>query len=768
MTIENKQISSAQQGFVTVLIVLLVGLAVAASALGTAYYINMSQKSLVSSHALTNAQSGAWTGVEILRQYLEILAKDGSISSLNEESFLSLNVQGKTCNLQKEEVCPLQVKIISSKEVGTDSRQFRVTANIQNISKKSEASSTIQAVYYVVLGSTATSNQNDKTINSNSAFDIYTNTTLTGGDVKILTDSTNPATINIYGNLTANSTNLNIDTLNVDGDVTFTGGSKNVREVYANGKVKITGPGSELISLISADSIETTGGGNFGEFYADNSINAAYRSLKSAYSKNGDITLSGGTVELASSGGKIILKNGSIGTATAKNDIDLDGITHIGILKTLSNINMLSNALQTLKQASANKNISMSIINNLNAERIVSAGDLTCGKGWVVPYLQAKSINGDCSSFGMENPSITNPVSESEITIKGKQKQITAPTAPTVLATDYESLANFIFEEEKINGVIYKKVTIQNLEKANDVDINGQYYLMQGNYIQDPITKKYVSNSSYQGTGYLCPVAKWTSSSCTGGIQNLSRIYPGWSDVRISTSWDGAWQLSNNNEAAVLSKINGVYNSLQSNLNYPAMAPSVMLFKGNLKFSQGIYIGAFLATGNIETANSSSVIYSPYYAGAQYVCDVYETAKNQSGGLADTTKGKYRMPINLCTNKTTLNTSNNFLGNIALLAGSKDGSGNYIGGEIKTAQAPIYGNIIAGSKLSSNGTTYIRGGVSVLNLGGARESTMSATVQIDLTKKKDSESDTFQPGSVGNPGIGQASPIAKLKWARYI
>src|SRR5699024_10310655 len=138
-----------------------------------------------------------------------------------------------TCNLQNEEVCPLQVKIISSKEVGTDSRQFRVTANIQNISEKSEASSTIQAVYYVVLGSTASSNQNDKTISSNSAFDIYTNTTLTGRDVKILTDSTNPATINIYGNLTANSTNLNIDTLNVDGDVTFTGGSKNVREVYA-------------------------------------------------------------------------------------------------------------------------------------------------------------------------------------------------------------------------------------------------------------------------------------------------------------------------------------------------------------------------------------------------------------------------------------------------------------------------------------------------------------------------------------------------------
>lgn len=757
MIIENKNITNAQHGFATILIVLLVGLSIGISALGTAYYINMSQKSLVSSHALTNAQSGAWTGVEVFRKYLEALDAAG-ISSLNGQNIV-MNIQDGR---------QLKVSTITSIQQSANPKQYHVTANIQNISSKSEASSTIQVVYYVVLGSTAISSGNDKTINSNSAFDIYTNTILTGGDVKILTDSTDPATINIYGNLTANSTNLNIDTLNVDGDVTFTGGSKNVREIYANGKVKIDRPGSELISLISADSIETIGGGNFGKFYADNSINAAYSSLKSAYSKNGNIILSGGTAELASSGGKIILKNGSIGTATAKKDIDLDGITHIGTLKTLSNINTLSNSLKTLKQASANKNISMSIINNLHAERIVSAGDLTCGTGWVVSYMEAKSIKNKCPLFGKENSSITYPVSESEITIKGKQKQITAPTAPIILATDYQSLANFIFEEEKINGVIYKKVTIQNLEKANDVDINGQYYLMPGNYTQDPTTKKYVSNPSYQGTGYLCPVAKWISGSCTGGIQNLSRIYPGWSDVRISTSWDGTWQISNNNEAAVLSTVNGVSNALQSNLSYPAMAPSVMLFKGNLKFSQGIYIGTFLATGNIETANSSSVIYSPYYAGAKYVCDVYETAKNQSGGLADTTKGKYRIPINLCANKTTLNTANNFLGNIALLAGSKDMSGNYIGGEIKTAQAPIYGNVIAGSKLSSSGTTYIRGGVSVLNLAGAGESIMSATVQIDLTKKKDSESDTFQPGNPGNPGTGQASTTAKLKWARYI
>ena len=71
MPVINTQIPNSQQGFATILIVLLVGLAVAASALGTAYYINTSQRTLVASHALTNAQSGAWTGVEVFRKYLQ-------------------------------------------------------------------------------------------------------------------------------------------------------------------------------------------------------------------------------------------------------------------------------------------------------------------------------------------------------------------------------------------------------------------------------------------------------------------------------------------------------------------------------------------------------------------------------------------------------------------------------------------------------------------------------------------------------------------------
>lgn len=117
MPVINTQIPNSQRGFATILIVLLVGLAVAASALGTAYYINTSQRTLVSSHALTNAQSGAWSGVEIFRKYL-LSRSESDLTKLNGES-LTLNVQGGSA---------LSVNSITTSQVSTSPNIYRVVA----------------------------------------------------------------------------------------------------------------------------------------------------------------------------------------------------------------------------------------------------------------------------------------------------------------------------------------------------------------------------------------------------------------------------------------------------------------------------------------------------------------------------------------------------------------------------------------------------------------------------------------------------------------
>ena len=132
MSVINKKPPNTQSGFATVLVVLLVGLAVAASALGTAYYINTSQRTLVSSHALTNAQSGAWSGVEIFRKYL-LSREETDLTKLDGQN-LVLNVQdGKE----------LKINNITSTQTSTAPNIYRVTAKVQNISDNSAASSTV-------------------------------------------------------------------------------------------------------------------------------------------------------------------------------------------------------------------------------------------------------------------------------------------------------------------------------------------------------------------------------------------------------------------------------------------------------------------------------------------------------------------------------------------------------------------------------------------------------------------------------------------------
>lgn len=66
---------SSQKGIATILTVMLVGIVLVVTILGTSYYIRAKQQAGVTNHAVTNAQSGAWIGVELLRKYFESLNK---------------------------------------------------------------------------------------------------------------------------------------------------------------------------------------------------------------------------------------------------------------------------------------------------------------------------------------------------------------------------------------------------------------------------------------------------------------------------------------------------------------------------------------------------------------------------------------------------------------------------------------------------------------------------------------------------------------------
>lgn len=78
-------LAARQRGIATVLILLLVGLALTVAVLGTAHHIRGQQQQDVATHAQTQAQLKAWTGAELVRQYLEQLQANGDLDTLREQ-----------------------------------------------------------------------------------------------------------------------------------------------------------------------------------------------------------------------------------------------------------------------------------------------------------------------------------------------------------------------------------------------------------------------------------------------------------------------------------------------------------------------------------------------------------------------------------------------------------------------------------------------------------------------------------------------------------
>lgn len=71
-----------QQGIATILMLLLVGMMLTVMMLSTAAYLRQQQAQIVTNHAQTQAQLKAWTGAELVRQYLQQVLVQGQWSAL--------------------------------------------------------------------------------------------------------------------------------------------------------------------------------------------------------------------------------------------------------------------------------------------------------------------------------------------------------------------------------------------------------------------------------------------------------------------------------------------------------------------------------------------------------------------------------------------------------------------------------------------------------------------------------------------------------------
>lgn len=624
-----------QQGFATILIVLLVGLALAASMLGTAYYVRNSQSSLIADHALTNVQSGVWTGVEATRQYLQKLSQD-QLQSLEEKTLTFTKSNTTTTGSLSNN--GWMVAYINEVKVPTGSDTiYQITATITNKSDLSKASSKVQVIYDINYDNNSGENTTTSSNNGTSIANIYSDFDASGG-ISITQNGTSTAVINVGGNFTTGGVSLTgIETLNVIGNVTLTSSTK-IPYVYTNGYIELKG--SAAITKIGSAKkyISDNSGGSNGSLYAD---------------------------------GSITLSNGSTASADTLSDI------------VLTSWPTLTNG--------------------------IAKGTITCPSQYWTNYTSLTASNfSSCPTSLKPNTSVSATGALATVSIANK---------PIINALSYETSANYIFSVDSSNNI---KVKVQNVSGIT----TGEYYLATN------------PSDSFQGQSkvYLCS----TSTSCSNPVGKIAD--PNWGYNPISYS-SGTWSLSDNR-----------YNS-------PAMAPGIILFKGNVSMTLGAhYINSILATGNI-TYGGSVVLYSPNYAGATLVCNT-----------------QYAMPTNLCSSSSALIQTS--IGNAALLAGScvdptsvETCAANYTGGNITLgASAKVYGNVIAGNLFNTNGNTTIVGGFSAAALGNSTSSSkVGGSTTIDLTSLDDHGD--FTPGvptPEENTSNNNSTPIATIKWARYL
>jgi hypothetical protein len=214
-----------QAGYVTVLISVLFGLAFTATVLGSAAYIRSTEAVSMASHAQTQAQLKAWTGTEIVREYLAAQQTSGNLTALAAVVTLAptpLTINGVTG-------VAATLTAVDNPLIPT---QF--TAQIQGstaTNTAAAATSTIQAVYSV---------------------------TTTGASAvqPVLNFNRNLA---LGGSITVNGVSGTTYSLNVNGDVTTTGNTiTGVAAINSTGTINI-GSSSSFQALNSDCDVVLTG-----------------------------------------------------------------------------------------------------------------------------------------------------------------------------------------------------------------------------------------------------------------------------------------------------------------------------------------------------------------------------------------------------------------------------------------------------------------------------------------------------------------------------
>jgi len=475
-----------QTGYVTVMVSMLFGVAFTATVLGSAAYIRSTQAQSTAAHAQTQAQLKAWTGAEIVREYLLAEQTNNNLPAL----------AAVVANSSSTALAFNGVSGVSASLTGVNSATNPTvfTANIVGTTASgtpAQATSTLQVVYTVTSGGTSS-------------------------QVAALNFDRN---LNLGGSITVNQpSGSNISyTINVNGDVSTGGNSINgVAVINSTGSINI-GSGSGFQQLNANCDV-----------YISGSVSAVAVNAQRNVCMYGSASVSGTTL----ANGSVLASSGADGTINA-----IGNPTGVSSC-TASGTSQNGTAAGTCPSPSATVDLSVGpnvAVVNTDGNVLMSYG--TLGKLNAVGNLNVSSSGSvGTGTIGgtLTKPSWNNNVNVTRIA--NNTVSIT-PASPVSLSSaqfnayNLQTAANYAFT---INSNGFAQVTVTNINGIT----NGTYYLgSYGGAYQD-----YLCTAISQTGTTTNPL----SGTCTSpAVASAFRICEGFSAQNSCFSYSsGAWSIN--------------------------------------------------------------------------------------------------------------------------------------------------------------------------------------------------------------------------------
>lgn len=407
-----------QRGIATVLIVVLVGLGLTATSMGIVHSVRSTQQKQIAAHAITHAQAGAWTGVEVFRRYLASLTTEQLTAlALNQSiDFILPGTSNSVNAIVTDRVAP-------SGTITTYQLKTRLTYT----DTAAKSSAALEIIYEF------SPPQLNNGITLSGELNFHRSTTLGGGITVKDNSGLNKGKFNVDGNLDLSSIGLTgLVNLNATGNITI-GSDASAYEIKANGTVTLVGGAkTDLVQGLTG------------------------------------VNHTSGTVNVIKSNGWVQLQAGGTSEVHTTGKVDVAGYgTHPKIYAT-GNFTQTSSSIVTLAEIGGTSTFNAAS-SSPTITTLKSIGNVTCNNpGW---GLWAGFTNIDTKGSAPGCKTGTNlKTGQSTLTVTAVAALTPfSMTKPRIDVWNLKTSANYVFEY--VAGKI--RVKVKNINGVAD----GTYYL---------------------------------------------------------------------------------------------------------------------------------------------------------------------------------------------------------------------------------------------------------------------------------------------------